>query len=212
VITKKLLELFFILLLFIPVMLSAQNSDEEPEPTTVNDGVIETDTTENYVIVPEESLIILDAQDPAVVENTTVLNTFSVWDFVRMLLVLGAVLGFIYFIFFLFKKIGKPKLISDSTIGIISTKNLEPGRSLHLIEIGSQVFLIGSGESSVQLITEITEKETLDTINMDKSIRNEGSSTFTDIFRGLFKKDIDTQTKPVPINFIKKQRERLRGM
>jgi len=212
VITKKLLGLFFILLLFVPVMLSSQNSDVESEPAAVTDGVVETDTVEDYVTVPEESLIILDAEDPAVVENTTALNTFSVWDFVRMLLVLGAVLGFIYFIFFLFKKFGKSKIISDSTISIISTKNLEPGRSLHLIEIGSQVFLIGSGESSVQLITEITEKETLDTINMDKSIGNEGSSTFTDIFRSLFKKDNDTQIKPEPNNFIKKQRERLRGM
>jgi len=209
VITKKHAVLVFILFLLITGLVAAQNSDAE---LTVNSD--ETENKREYVTVSEESLVILDAADPEALENTAALNTFSVWDFVRMLLVLGAVLGFIYLLFFLLKKAGKPKIISDSTINIISTQNLESGRSLHLIEIGPQVFLIGSGESSVQLISEITNKETLDTIKLDKSIRNESNITFTDMFKGLFKKENKsiTPVQPVQVNFMKKQRERLKGM
>lgn len=211
-ITKKLLRLVFILLLSVTAAVTAQNSNVETElPESGEETAVSENTRES---VSEESLIILDTEDPGVLENTTALNTFSVWDFMRMLLVLGAVLGFIYFIFFLLKKAGKPKIISDSTINVISTQNLESGRSLHLIEIGPQIFLIGSGESSVQLISEITNKETLDTIKLDKSARSESNNTFTDIFRGFFKKENSSISlaKPDQISFMKKQRERLRNM
>ena len=130
------------------------------------------------------------------------------------MLVLAGVLAFIYLIFFLLKKAGTPKTVSDSTIKILSTQNLEAGRSLHLIEIGLQVFLIGSGESSVQLISEITEKETLDTIKLEQSHRNDDNKTFTDTFFGLFKrKNVqNSQSDSGRISYIKKQRERLRKM
>lgn len=213
-ITKKLLRLVFILLLSVTAAVTAQNPNVETELPESGEETAVSENTREYTPVPEESLIILDNEDPGVLENTTALNTFSVWDFLRMLLVLGAVLGFIYFIFFLLKKAGKPKLISDSTINVISTQNLESGRSLHLIEIGPQIFLIGSGESSVQLISEITNKETLDTIKLDKSARSESNNTFTDIFRGFFKKENSSISlaKPDQVSFMKKQRERLRNM
>jgi flagellar protein FliO/FliZ len=203
VITKKLLGLIIILFYIITVVVVAQESSgveaEVPEANQEN------------VSISEETLVILDAEDQENLENTTALNTFSVFDFLRMLLVLGAVLGFVYFFFYLLKKAGKPKIITDSTINIISTQNLESGRSLHLIEIGPQVFLIGSGESSVQLISEITNKETLDTIKLDNSGRNDSNNTFTDIFKGLFKKDKSSLTT-VKTSFMKKQQERLRNM
>lgn len=164
--------------------------------------------------VDETSLAIQDAGNQEIVDRVETLNTFSVWDFVRMLLVLACVLGFIYFIFFLLKKTGNPKIVSDNTIKVLSTQTLDTGRSLHLIEIGPQVFLIGSGESSVQLISEITDKETLDTIKLDKSIRSDENKTFTDTFMGLFKREHlqNNQSGSSQISFIKKQRERLRKM
>ena len=164
--------------------------------------------------VDEATLTILDAENQEIVDRGGALNTFSFWDFVRMLLVLTGVLGFIYLIFFLLKKAGSPKIVSDSTIKILSTQNLEAGRSLHLIEIGPQIFLIGSGESSVQLISEITDKETIDTIKLDESAGNDDNKTFTETFTGFFKREHiqKNQTDSSSISFIQKQRERLRKM
>jgi len=112
------------------------------------------------------------------------------------------------------KKAGKPRIVSDSTINVLSTQNLESGRSLHLIEIGPQVFLIGSGESSVQLISEIKDKETLDTIKLDRSVRSESNKTFTDIFKGLFKKNESDMAlaRTGEISFMQKQKDRLKKM
>ena len=198
-ITKKV-SVFLILLFFVSsVFVFAQVREND---ANITDQVDET------------TLAILDAENQETIERGTSLNTFSVWDFARMLLVLAGVLGFIYFIFFLLKKAGNPKIVADSTIKVISTQNLETGRSLHLIEIGPQVFLIGSGESSVQLISEITDKETLDTIRLDKSVRSDDNKTFTDTFMGLFKREhIErNQSGSSHISFIQKQRERLKNM
>jgi len=213
VITNKLFGLILIIFFITTVFVIAEDStDAETEVLEKSQEAVKDNNNQN--LVSEESLVILDTEDQRNLENTTSLNTFSVFDFVRMLLVLGAVLGFIYFFFFLLKKAGKPKNVSDSIIDVISTQNLESGRSLHLIEIGPQVFLIGSGESSVQLISEITNKETLDTIKLEKSGRNQSSSTFTDIFRGLFKKETSNPetVETGKISFMKKQKERLRNM
>ncbi len=198
-ITKKVSGL--LILLFI---ISAVSAFSQVEDNNIN-------VTDQ---VDEATLTILDAENQEIVDRGGALNTFSVWDFVRMLLVLTGVLGFIYLIFFLLKKAGSPKIVSDSTIKILSTQNLEAGRSLHLIEIGPQIFLIGSGESSVQLISEITDKETIDTIKLDESLRNDDNKTFTETFTGFFKREHirKNQTDSSSISFIQKQRERLRKM
>ena len=198
-ITKKVSG--FLILLFI---ISAVSAFSQVEDNNIN-------VTDQ---VDEATLTILDAENQEIVDRSSALNTFSVWDFIRMLLVLAGVLGFIYLIFFLLKKAGAPKIVSDSTIKILSTQNLEAGRSLHLIEIGPQIFLIGSGESSVQLISEITDKETIDTVKLDESLRNEDNKTFTNIFTGLFKSEHiqKNQIDSSSIGFIQKQRERLRKM
>lgn len=198
-ITKKI-SVFLILLFIISAVSGFSQADENNIDITNQ--------------VDEATLTILDAEDQEVVDRSSALNTFSVWDFIRMILVLVGVLGFIYLIFFLLKKAGSPKIVSDSTIKILSTQNLEAGRSLHLIEIGPQIFLIGSGESSVQLISEITDKETVDTIKLDESLRNNDNKTFTDTFTGLFKREHvqKNQTDSNPIGFIRKQRDRLRKM
>ncbi len=198
-ITKKVSG-FLILLFFVSAVVGfSQNSGNNVSDTEQ---------------VDESALTIQDADNQEILDRSTALNTFSVWDFIRMLLVLGGVLGFIYLIFFLLKRAGNPKVVLDSTIKILSTQNLEAGRALHLIEIGPQIFLIGSGESAVQLISEITDKETIDTIRLNKSVGNDNNKTFTDTFTGLFKKEHiqKSQSSLSPISFIQKQRERLRKM
>lgn len=198
-ITKKVFGLLILLFIISAVSVFAQEEDNNANITDQ---------------VDEATLTIMDAENQEIADRGGSLNTFSVWDFVRMLMVLAGVLGFIYLIFFLLKKAGSPKIVSDSTIKLLSTQNLEAGRSLHLIEIGPQIFLIGSGDSSVQLISEITDQETIDTIKMDESVRNSDNKTFTETFTGLFKREHirKNQTNTGSISFIKKQRERLKNM
>ena len=211
-IRKKIFGLILILLLGAVTLIFAQDNSSITSEAGLSTQV--SPVSDDNASVSEESLLISDPVSPDGTAVSTSLNTFSVWDFVRMILVLAGVLLLIYFIFFLLKRAGKPKIVSDSTINVISSQNLESGRSLHLVEIGPQVFLIGSGEGSVRLITEIENKETLDTIKLEKSINNQEPKTFTDIFRGFFKKEnislaeIKTEQK----GFMRKQRDRLKNM
>ena len=211
-ISKKMSGLLLVLLLGSLFFVSAQDNSSVTAETAVTSNV--NPSPENNAPVSEESLLISDPVNLHGTDVTSPLNTFSVWDFVRMLLVLAGVLLLIYFIFFLLKRAGKPKIVSDSTINVISSQNLESGRSLHLVEIGPQVFLIGSGEGSVRLITEIDNKETLDTIKLEKSKNMPESKTFTDLFKGFFKKGNTglTEIKTEQKGFMRKQRDRLKNM
>ncbi len=84
-------------------------------------------------------------------------NTFLY--FVRMVLVLAAVLGAIYLIFRFVKKAGRPKAGSDSAIKVLATTSIGTGKALHVVNLGSKAYLIGSTENSVSLIAEVTEKD-----------------------------------------------------
>ncbi|MCF6334889.1 MAG: flagellar biosynthetic protein FliO [Spirochaetales bacterium] len=198
-VTNKVSGILIILFFIVGVFLFPQAKPDPQNPAAA---------------VDEETLLITDTANQGIPGETSTLNTFSAWDFIRMLLVLGGVLAFIYLIFFILKKAGSPRIISSSTISVLSSQNLESGRSLHLVEVGPQVFLIGSGEGSVRLISEITDKEALDTIKLDKSVNNESSRTFTDTFLGLFRKggNIDSKTELPASGFLRNQRERLKKM
>ncbi len=145
--------------------------------------------------VNEEELTIRDTESPQV-ELEEGLNTFTVWDFLRMVLVLGGVIAAIYGIFFLLKRVGNPRTQPDSLINVLSTQNLQGNRSLHLVEVGNEVFLVGSADGGVQLVSRIEENETLDAINLYRSQVNAGTKTFQGALKGIFSKSTSTEPQP----------------
>ena len=109
-----------------------------------------------------------------------------------MVLVLGGVIAAIYGIFFLLKRVGNPRTQPDSLINVLSTQNLQGNRSLHLVEVGNEVFLVGSAEGGVQLVSRIEESETLDAIHMYRSQLSAGTQTFQNTLKGIFSKTSDS--------------------
>ncbi len=169
---------------------SAKQSTDAETAETTNTG------TPQPSAVNEEELAIRDTESPQV-ELEEGLTTFTVWDFLRMVLVLGGVIAAIYGIFFLLKRVGNPRTQPDSLINVLSTQNLQGNRSLHLIEVGNEVFLVGSADGSVQLISRIEEGETLDAIHLYRSQLSAGTTTFQNTLKGIFSKggNVDTQGK-----------------
>ena len=96
------------------------------------------------------------------------LVTFTFWDFLRMLLVFLLVIASIYGLIFFLKKIGTGKYEESDLINILSSKSVAAGKSLHIVEVGNQMMLLGVSEDSINLITEITDKETFDSIKLHK--------------------------------------------
>ena len=144
------------------------------------------------------------------------LNTFTVWDFLRMILILGAVIGLIYLIFWFIKKKGSPSLQNNELFSILSTQAVASNRAIHLVQVGNQYFLVGSGENSVNLISEIGDKETVDEIRLKMSQQEPGKKkSFTEMLSGMFGQSSSVRLDggvSVKTDFLKNQRDRLKRM
>ena len=169
------------------------------------------------VQVNEEELPIEDTQAPQI-ELEEGLNTFTFWDFLRMLLVLGGVIAAIYGIFFLLKRVGNPKSQPNNLIAVLSTQNLQGNRALHLIEVGNEVYLVGSAEGGVNLVSRIEDRETLDQIHLYRSEITAGGSSFQQTLKRFFGKSNQDDENSAGSSmqsgavFLQKQRERLKKM
>ena len=142
----------------------------------------------------EEELLIEDPQAP-VLEMEEGLSTLSFFDFARMFAVLAGVILLIYLVYYLLKKAGGPKYQGNNLIRILSTQNLHGSRALHLVEVGNEVFLVGSADSSVRLVSAISDKETLDQIKLYGSETASGEKSFAEMLFNIFGK---TAVSPEP--------------
>lgn len=110
-------------------------------------------------------------------------------DVLRMLLVLGGVVGVIYLTFGLLKRASRSQVRSSTLIHNLSTVPLGGNRALHLIRVGERHYLIGSAEQHVQLIEAIDDQETIDYIQQNKdgsdTTPNEVGGSFRDRIRAL---------------------------
>ncbi len=171
--------------------------------------------------LPDESTLLLTSNErsetgPASVPAVGV----SAWDFIRMLLMLAAVVASIYVFFFLLKKAAGRGVRSSGLIRVVGSQTLSGNRAVHLVRIGNQVFLVGSADSAVGLIAEITDRETLDEIALEQSSSEPAEHrTFQELFSGLFSKG--GAVKPQSgsgsvvdgsVDYMRRQQERLRKL
>jgi flagellar protein FliO/FliZ len=162
----------------------------------------------------EESLLILDPEETAQegeVEDVQGGPLVSSWDFLRMVLILAAVVAVIYLIFWLLKRGVRRQLPQNDLIRLLGTRNLTGNRALHLVEMGKQVFLVGAAEGSISLISEIRDQETLDSIALERSqIENRSNQGFAHFFQSILKSGKQRESSVgATIDFMKQQRQRL---
>jgi flagellar protein FliO/FliZ len=138
----------------------------------------------------------------------------STWDFITMILGLLVVVGVIYLIFFVLKRGMGKKIIENELIKILGSRIITGTKSLHLVDVGGSIFLVGSANDSISLISEIAEKEAKDTIRLAAAARKESlSPRFADMISSIFKPKVKKQLEiNESIDFIKRQRKRLNKM
>lgn len=137
----------------------------------------------------------------------------STWDFVRMLLILACVIGVIYFLFWLLRRgTGKRGQESD-LIRVLGSRGLSGSRALHLVEVGSSIYLVGSSDGGVALVAEITEKESLDSVRLKAAEQAPaGRRSFQQTLAEIFRPATSAFTIGDGIGFLKGQRERLKKL
>lgn len=154
-------------------------------------------------------------EEPAAEAAAEPIGNITFWDFLRMVLILGVIIGLIYLLFYFIKKRGSPKLQNNELFEVISTQVLSSNRTIHLVQVGNQFFLIGSGEQSVNLISEIKDRETIDEIRLKLSnVKSGDRRNFKNIFSGLFGQGSVRLDGSVNSNtdFLNRQRDKLKRM
>jgi flagellar protein FliO/FliZ len=136
----------------------------------------------------------------------------SFWDFVRMLLVLAAVVGVIYLLFFLLKKGFRRQLPQNDLIRVLGSRTLSGNRALHLVELGRSVFLVGAAESGISLISEIKDQETLDRIRIESAQSVKAPQGFAQFFQNMWKVGGKGSLHGDSLRLMKQQRQRLQKM
>ncbi len=167
--------------------------------------------TENSTERVDESTLLLDGSGATGAGDTATamdVSPFGIWDFVRMVLVLGCVIGLVYAVFFLLKRANRGKFASNDAIRIVGSQSLPGNRGMYLVEVGSQIFLVGAGGDSVTLISEITDTETVDAmvLRAGEATAN-GRKSFGELVAGVFRGN-----QGHSLDFMREQRERLRQL
>lgn len=139
--------------------------------------------------------------------------------FLRMIVVLALVLAAIYGVYRLMKRLSKPKAAEDSAVKLLASTSLGPGRALYVVALGSKAYLLGSTDSSVNLVTEVEDKEYLDKLRLEADMsppKADAGRDFGTMLAGLLKgkraggRGSSSGGPGGPGDFLAGQRERLR--
>jgi flagellar protein FliO/FliZ len=130
-----------------------------------------------------------------------------------MVLILACVIGVIYVLFWLLRKGTGRRIQENDLIKVLGSRGLAGNRSLHLVEIGSSIYLVGSAEGGVELIAQITEKESLDAVRLKAAEQTPGGRrTFQQTLSEIFRPASRPFSVGEGIGFLKGQRERLKKL
>ena len=91
----------------------------------------------------------------------------------RVVLTLALVAAAIYGVVFLLKKATRGgRATQDPFLKVLAAAPIGANRSVHVVTLGSQAWLVGAAEHGVSLISEITDKEVLDAMVLEDSRRS----------------------------------------
>ena len=116
---------------------------------------------------------------------TAVPAAVSTGAFVRMVVVLAAVLGAIYLLFRLVKRSSRASVGNGDGIALLGSRSLGGSRNLHLVQVGGGVYLIGATDQSLNLIAQITDRDGIDALAPSHAQPRPAGSRFADLLADI---------------------------
>ena len=142
----------------------------------------------------------------------------AIFVVIQMVLVLGLAALAIYGVVFFFKRISRPQESKDPHLKLLARVPLSADSYAAVVSVGGKAWLVGGGSGGLNLISEIDDPETLETLLLDDARRNAEAELkgFVD-FHSLFKRFRGSsagkpQAKSSFAENLRKQRERVRGL
>jgi flagellar protein FliO/FliZ len=212
--------LFVIILIFSVTNISAQDDlagDSQAEEAIQTLNPIETPVpVEDPNIAAQQSLTFPGGS----AETIPAASGVSVFGIFRVLLTLAVVAAAIYgLVYFLkFRRTSRAGAEQDPFLKILASAPLVANRSVHVISVGPQAWLVGSAETGVNLISEILDKDTINAMLLEDSKRiamppTAGAAGPMLDFRAILGKlGISTKNENSGPDQIRKRRERLKGL
>lgn len=183
----RLLFLVVVLVSFVTFVFSQETGDGVPASgETLGSGGA-------YAGDLRESDIILNPVNEAAGEEPQVSGGSGLWLFLRMFLVLLFVIALIYFFVWFLKRTSKTPDSKDNYIRHTAAIALGSGKSVHIITVGEEGFILGASENSLSLISKLEDKDLVQAMNLAHDEQSSTKKTFTDILSsyisGVTKKD-----------------------
>jgi len=194
--------LFFLIGFFgIVTPLFAQDSPDQTQAS---------DVLPSRTGVDESAIIIGDA--PA---SRTVNDGSSVLIMLRMVLVLALAALAIYGVVFFIKRMALPRENPDPNLKILARVPLTSDSFAAVISLGAKAWLVGGGSGGVNLISEVDDAESLETMLLEDARKNAEARRVFD-FRSLLPFGRDGKKGSSQgnsfVDNLRKQRERLKGL
>lgn len=140
-------------------------------------------------------------------------RTFGLFDLLRAVLVIAGVVGAILVVMHFLRKATVAGGRDADLVEILSSTVIGGNRSVHLLKVGEQLFLVGAADHGVTLLSAIDDPETRDQVALRASQldRPANRRNFGEMLAGLVGKATpgageDTQ---ISTDFLARQRERL---
>jgi flagellar protein FliO/FliZ len=139
----------------------------------------------------------------------------SVWAVVRMVLVLALAAIAIYGVVFFLKRTSRQTPSSDPFLKILANSHIGFNRYVHIVSVGSKAWLLGSSEGGVSVISEIDDKDIINSMLLEDSRKGmeTGQGRISDFLSILRRLGAPTGVQtPSGADEIRKRRERLKGL
>ncbi len=143
----------------------------------------------------------------------------TVWDFVKMFVILALVIGMILGFLWFMKRLSGQGPGTDAPIKVLHTHVLGGNRTLQVVEVGNEILLIGTGDGGIHLVKDLTDTEAGDSFRLAASQGKPlaARNRFSDLLGNLM--GVKPKIRPdvgEPVenssDFLKKQRERLKKL
>lgn len=155
----KIIKTLMVLVMFvtIPSFIYSQESNSEATSDSVT---TELNSTQE---IPDDTFI-----DTSSNTNETQFKSPSmVWYFVRMIIVLICIVAACYAIMLFFKKKNNVSKSEDDYLRKVSTLTLSPGKTIEIVTLLDQAYILGVTDSGINLIDEIKDKELISALNLN---------------------------------------------
>jgi len=139
----------------------------------------------------------------------------SILIMLRMVLVLALTALAIYGVVFFLKRVTRPRENPDPHLKVLARVPLSSDSFAAVISLGAKAWLVSGGSGGVNLISEVDDAESLETMLIEDARKNAEVRRIFD-FRSLLRFGRDEKTISSPenshVDSLRKQRERLKGL